>query len=165
MERNFTTNPIKYFRDENIDARKAMEGLKMFLKKISKSSSPDERKVAMNDFAGVMPAIDRYVSVQFRKEEDALFPVLGKYIGMETGPIHVMIMEHEAGRDLYGKFKNMFEAVLSSGDYDNLKDLVSAGNAMVGLLSEHIEKEDQILLNMAEMHLSPKDKEEVGEKI
>jgi hemerythrin-like domain-containing protein len=88
------------------------------------------------------------------KEEDLLFPAMNQ-IGFpkEMGPIAVMLHEHTSGRNF---IKQMTDAVSNykSGNSNASKNFISAGRNYISLLTEHIEKENNILFEMADMHLT-----------
>ena len=96
---------------------------------------------------------DLYYDVE--KEEEALFPVLGNYIGTETGPVHIMLIEHKNSRELSSEFKLKINGYQQSKDFKAITDI---GNSFIKLLSEHIDKEENILFNMADIQLSQNEK-------
>ncbi|MHC4932765.1 MAG: hemerythrin domain-containing protein [Planctomycetota bacterium] len=76
------------------------------------------------------------------KEEDRLFPALEKKgIPRDGGPIGVMCSEHQIGR---GHVRRMRE-LIAGGDLAALKQ---TSLEYVGLLRQHIHKEDNILFPM-----------------
>lgn len=160
---NASTNPIMSLRGDNEIARQAIEKLSNHLKKIYSGDPKSEVKGLINQLEEFIPAVEKYIKIQFKVEEEALFPVLGNYIGLETGPIHVMIIEHNNAKKLFEEFRKSID------DFDpvsnNYKNIISTGNSLIALLSEHVEKEDNILLNMADMHLSDEEKKSVMENI
>ncbi len=92
------------------------------------------------------------------KEEDLLFPAMEKVgIPREGGPIGVMLMEHNLGRDYV---KGMGEATTEK-DY---KKFIKNARLYIELLGQHIDKEDNILYPMADMHLSKREQDELLEK-
>ncbi len=110
------------------------------------------------------------------KEEDMLFPEMEKAgIPREGGPIGVMLFEHTQGRNF---IKEMAEAVeeIKKGKDEKFKFIENA-KGYINLLRDHIYKEDNILFNMADMHLTQEvqngllerfekfEKEEIGEGI
>ncbi len=87
------------------------------------------------------------------KEEDLLFKEMeAAGFPRDRGPVGVMLHEHEQGR---GYVRNMKDGVAKLKAGDKKSALVIAKNAMdyVSLLSQHIEKEDNILYPMAEDRL------------
>lgn len=88
------------------------------------------------------------------KEEDLLFPAMeASGIPREGGPIGVMLLEHVQGREL---IQRMVAAVdlIKEADPKAAGEFVGAGRGYVGLLTQHIEKENNVLFRMADMHIS-----------
>ena len=89
------------------------------------------------------------------KEEDVLFPAMeAAGIHKESGPIGVMLLEHEAGR---GYVQGLAEAIAryKAGDRQAAAAITTNARNYVALLTQHIFKEDNILYPMADMRLSP----------
>ena len=97
------------------------------------------------------------------KEEDNLFPALEKRgIPRQTGPIGVMLMEHDQGRAFV---RGMDEAGKhASGDKAALKTALDNARGYAKLLRQHIDKEDNVLYPMADQVLTPADKQELLSK-
>lgn len=88
------------------------------------------------------------------KEEDLLFPELEKAgIKRENGPVGVMLSEHEAGRGYIRQLSEAFEKY-KSGRAECAAEIISASRKYIDLLTPHIEKENKVLYNMADMRLS-----------
>ena len=87
------------------------------------------------------------------KEEDLLFPLLKERgIPEEGGPIGCMLQEHEVDR---GCVRRMREAS-ETGQFDEGK-FVTAAKEFIPLLRQHIDKENNILFQMAQDVLSEAD--------
>jgi hemerythrin-like domain-containing protein len=87
------------------------------------------------------------------KEEDLLFPSLvERGFCEESGPIAVMKEEHVQGRQIKEQLRAATKASDTAG-------VVSAAGAFVILLHEHIEKEDNILFQLARRLLDKKQTE------
>ncbi|OGS18184.1 MAG: hypothetical protein A3J70_04860 [Elusimicrobia bacterium RIFCSPHIGHO2_02_FULL_61_10] len=83
------------------------------------------------------------------KEEDILFPAMVEMgLPRESGPIAVMLMEHEQGRAYVRSLGAALERV-RSGEPEALKDVSCSAMGYVSLLTDHIGKEDGILYPMA----------------
>lgn len=91
------------------------------------------------------------------KEEKALFPEIEKFIPREGGPTGVMIAEH---KELVGYIKDSKNAAKTK----DIKKLGENGNQIIAVLRPHIDKENNMLFMMAEMHLDEKQKKAVLEK-
>ncbi len=86
------------------------------------------------------------------KEEDMLFPEMEKSgIPKEEGPISVMLFEHTQGRN----FIRGMDLAIREKSFQKFKE-----NAVgyIELLRNHIFKEDNILFNMADVHIDEKGK-------
>jgi len=97
------------------------------------------------------------------KEEDLLFPELEKGgVPREKGPIGVMLVEHSQGRALV---KGMAEASgkYKKGDSTALFELAKRARDYIALLTQHINKENNVLFPMGERVLSAKKQEELVE--
>lgn len=90
-----------------------------------------------------------------RKEEDILFPALvDNGLPHPGGPVEVMLAEHDQGR-FYNR--SMCEAAekLAAGQAGAAADVARNALGLIGLLREHIDKEDNILFQMADNFLAP----------
>ena len=88
------------------------------------------------------------------KEEDLLFPAMEKAgIPRERGPIGVMLMEHEEGR---GHIRKMADALARNrkGEAAAMKDFARGARQYFDLLTQHIQKENQVLFPMGDRVLS-----------
>jgi len=98
------------------------------------------------------------------KEQDTLFPLLGERgIPTQGGPIAVMLMEHEQGRQFV---KRLAEALAKydGGDKTAKGAIVENARSYAELLDQHIYKEDNILYPMGDRVLSQSDNKELLEK-
>ncbi len=98
------------------------------------------------------------------KEEDLLFAAMEKVgIPREGGPIGVMLEEHRIGREYV---KNMMDGLkeYKNADEDSIPQIVESARSYIGLLKEHIFKEDNILYEIADAHLSEKVQEQLVEE-
>jgi hemerythrin-like domain-containing protein len=118
--------------------------------------------------AGVLAALIRCrtliqdeVDAHFREEEQALFPVLGRRIGSEDGPIAVLMEEHSAFRRFQLDYERALAALEAGASGERWKLLAGAAYAIEGVLPPHIEKEEQVLFPMAEAVLGEGEWEEV----
>ena len=83
------------------------------------------------------------------KEEGQLFPAMeAKGVPCESGPIGVMLQEHEQGRQFVRGMAGQIEAA-ASGDYSSIRKFIENAHGYVLLLRAHIQKEDNILFPMA----------------
>ena len=93
------------------------------------------------------------------KEEAHLFPAMeAKGFPRQGGPTGVMFHEHEEGR---AHVRGMAEAVegAAAGEREAVARFVTHARGYVGLLREHIEKEDHCLFAMANQSLTEDDQQ------
>lgn len=91
-------------------------------------------------------SIQRDLGLHLRKEEDAYFPALGRYLPREAGPVRVMLHEHELLH------------VLES-------DFPKGAQEFIALLRAHIQKEDGVLFMIADQHFSDEEQQQVYEQM
>lgn len=88
------------------------------------------------------------------KEEDRLFVVMQEHgVPKEGGPIGVMLMEHDDGRRFV---RGMAQAIdgAAQGNQEAIKNFSENAHNFVALLTNHINKEDNILFPMASQVLA-----------
>jgi len=85
------------------------------------------------------------------KEEDTLFPALGK-VGIPTnmGPIRMMIMEHETTKKIAEKIEEFAKTYLDVGDPSNL---IEGMELYIEHVKAHLWKENNRLFMMADARL------------
>ena len=90
------------------------------------------------------------------KEEDRLFPLLEERgIPREQGPVGVMCHEHVQGRAYVQQMRD----AAAAGDYDRVRRV---SLMYVGLLRDHIQKEDNVLFAIARDVLGREDLERLA---
>ncbi len=97
------------------------------------------------------------------KEEDLLFPELGKHgIPKDGGPIGVMLSEHGEGRNYVQGMANALTG-LRRGALEAATLFTHNAKGYVSLLTQHILKEEDILFTMGDKVLSPQEDETLFE--
>jgi uncharacterized protein (DUF2249 family)/hemerythrin-like domain-containing protein len=115
------------------------------------SSAVEELAEELRTFGRV---VQEDLALHIAHEDQALFPVLARYIGDRTGPIAMMLLEH---RHLEGQ-EARYRAGLEQKDARVLAD---AAGSIVSVLSAHIWKEENVLFPLAQRTLRPADWDEV----
>jgi len=91
------------------------------------------------------------------KEEEHLFPALeGAGMPRQGGPIAVMLHEHVLGRSYARQIADHLEAA-TSGDDAARSIVLNYTMAYAELLTQHIQKENGILFNMADQIFTPEE--------
>lgn len=125
----------------------------------------DGDEVDPEDMKKVVAFIRNFAdSCHHGKEEELLYPRAGERgVPIDGGPIQVMLIEHDQGRE---STRGMAEAANRVTDGDTEAALVFAGNARsyAELLVPHIDKEDNILYPMCDEVLSDIDQQDLEVK-
>ncbi|MGC8657228.1 MAG: hemerythrin domain-containing protein [Thermoplasmata archaeon] len=83
------------------------------------------------------------------KEEKYLFPLMGKADeSLKSGPIYVMLDEHNTAREYIKTMKNALES-MKSGKNEG-KTFSDTGYYYIRLMGQHIIKENNVLFNIAD---------------
>lgn len=95
------------------------------------------------------------------KEEKHLFPALERRgVAVLGGPIGQMLQEHEQGR-AYLRVMREEARRYAEGTLQDPDLLVDAVRGYVGLLRQHILKEDRVLFRLSDQLLAPEDQQEL----
>lgn len=140
------------------------EGVKLMLRILGKvCAKPDE--INQEHFAKMLEFLKVFVDkCHHGKEEDLLFPAMEKAgVPKEGGPIGVMLIEHQQGR---GYIKGMSEAFdkLKEGERKASVKIAENGASYSALLTQHIDKENNILFPMADKVLSKATQDKLNEE-
>ena len=93
------------------------------------------------------------------KEEDILFKLMAERgIPAESGPIGVMLTEHEHGRHFNSEMEKAAKR-LQNGDASAKPEIISNARNYARLLTDHIFKENNILYPMGNRVFSPEDQQ------
>jgi hemerythrin-like domain-containing protein len=112
------------------------------------------RSSAAADVAAFARYLEQEVMQHFALEEQALFPVLGRHLSLDQGPLAVMNSEHQAFRELL----DGLGAALRAQDRDAQR---AHAAEIIELLRDHIRKEDHVLFPMARRILGADEQQEV----
>jgi hemerythrin-like domain-containing protein len=98
-----------------------------------------------------------------KKEEDVLFVRMQEHgLPARSGPIGIMLSEHELGRSYIQALKEM-TLKLQNGDPTALPCVVQSARSYIFMLRQHIIKEDQILFSMADQVIPVEKHEQIFE--
>lgn len=99
---------------------------------------------------------DKDFWVHFDKEERGLFPEFDSFMPRGAGPLAVMIEEHEVLRRTNAVMQRAIAAYLADNDDSpqTRQTILQNGAHFIDFLRDHIYKEDNILFQMARMHLT-----------
>ncbi|MFY9268126.1 MAG: hemerythrin domain-containing protein [Candidatus Manganitrophaceae bacterium] len=145
-----------------------MERSLHYLSKPSVETALDRVEVEKLLLKDLAVAIEKEIALHFRKEEGALFPVLAEYIGKEHGAIEAMLHEHEKILTTFFHWKKTlppFCRSIEPIDEGLRKAVIDPGLKVIGLLRQHIGKEDEILFKISEASLTEREKGDLAEKL
>ena len=98
----------------------------------------------------------------FEKEEKALFPEFGSLMPPGSGPVAVMLAEHDVMRMINGELQQAVARYLDQNDNAETRRTISENGAhFISFLRDHIFKEDNVLFQMADTHFDQKQNEKV----
>mgnify|MGYP001564131522 CR=1 FL=1 len=137
-------NPIDILRKEHDLVLKILDGLEKNLE--TKDTNQAKKSIILLE--------KEFNKHSLNKEEKVLFLEIEKFMPREGGPTGMMIIEH---KDLTDSIENFKRA-------DNFKNLNEIGNYIIHLLREHIDKENNMLFMMADMHLDNNQREIILKK-
>ena len=107
--------------------------------------------------------VDEEVRVHNKHEEDALFPVVERYV---DGPTSVLREEHAKMSKIYKKLNYSIKALKENHDDKiSLQELCESAEAIVHLMVNHIHKENQILFPMIQRFCTKEEIREIAKKL
>lgn len=143
------------------------EGIKLMLKILDKICDKLKSAQELNQehFARILEFLKVFADkCHHGKEEELLFPAMEETgVSKEGGPIAVMLSEHNQGR---GHIKGMSEAFerFKKGDCKASSRIIENGGDYIALLTQHIDKENNILFPMADKRLSETEQDKLAEE-
>lgn len=97
------------------------------------------------------------------KEETHFFPLLGRYIGFEQGPLVGIQEEHREIDGYIGHFLHHTEGNADLMTLEDIRAAVKDAGEAFEVLTVHFVKEETVIFPMAEHQLSAKDKERLSQ--
>jgi hemerythrin-like domain-containing protein len=99
-----------------------------------------------------------------RKEEESFFSaMMDSGLSNQTGPIAILLAEHEQGRE-YNRAMEKAARALAGGQTSTPDDLTRNALDYVALLRQHIRRENNLLFKMAEQLIPPARQKELTEE-
>ena len=141
------SNPLEILKKEHKDVLEVLDNLEKNLE--DKDTKSAEKNILVLE--------KEFEKHSLNKEEKVLFLEIEKFMPREGGPTGMMILEH---KDLTESIKK-FKGAIKLKDFAMLNE---TGTRIIGLLRQHIDKEDNILFMMADMHLDDRQKKAILEK-
>lgn len=140
--------PTDILREEHQGVLQKLDALEKVI------SHLDEKEVISAKLRELASFLKTDLWVHFTKEEEALFPEIEKFVPREGGPTGMMLIEHEDLRNTNAEFQPAVDVYLRDSDNLEAKGMIRGhGSHFIEVLRQHIDKENNILFMMADMHL------------
>ncbi|MGD8375892.1 MAG: hemerythrin domain-containing protein [Acidobacteriota bacterium] len=145
--------PTEILKDEHRVIESVLDCLEVLADRCERERSLDDETAArIIDFLRTFA--DR---CHHGKEEAQLFPAMeARGYSPDAGPVAVMLLEHTRGRELI-RAMDEARAGAAAGDDGACRRFTGNARAYLGLLREHIQKEDHCLFPMADQALTAED--------
>lgn len=152
-------NPTDVLKNEHIEIKSMLKVATIVADNLEAGEAVDPE-----DLTEIVVFIKEFADTYHHgKEEELLFEAMEESgIPAQGGPIGMMLIEHDQGRE-YVRAMSQAAANYRDGDISAGKDFAANARGYVALLDQHIDKEDNILYQMAEMHLSDEQKSVLNE--
>ncbi len=148
--------PTEILKDEHKDVLQKLGDLEEVINRLH------ERGAVAAQLKDMASFFDTDFWVHFDKEEKALFPEFDNFMPRGSGPLAVMMEEHEVLRKTNAVMQAAVTRYLNhADDAETRRTITENGMHFIGFLREHIYKEDNILFIMADMHLNADQEERV----
>lgn len=153
-------DPIAQFMQEHDEALVQLASLNKYSRQIEENGFSAE---AYRRILSAVAFIEEEVSVHNKSEEEALFPVLERYV---EGPTRLMRQDH---KELKKEFRRLRRAVNKLGKSRKSKqaaeDLAGISKGIVQLFVNHIHKENHILFPLVQKFLTKDALREVARRM
>jgi len=144
------------------DLKKEHHAVKLMLKILDGICTDIEsgKKIKHEHLENVVEFLKVFVDkCHHTKEEEYLFPLIkSENVPGSTDIINTLLEEHEHGRR---DVDMMTKAISTNMDSEALSTVVKSSRNYIELLTQHINKEDNILFPLADEHLTDKAQEEI----
>lgn len=156
----FLADPIAQLMQEHDETLRQLQRLS------EASQALSERGFAQDHFDQILSSlkfIHEEVNHHNLKEEEALFPVLERYV---EGPTRIMRKDH---RELYSQFRLLRSAVnkvnKNKKNPEAVRELADISRNVVQIFVNHIHKENYVLFPLVQKFLSKEELREVAMKM
>lgn len=145
-----------------------MEHSFQYLRAPLEETTPERVEIEKILLRDLFFALEKEIGPHFRKEEEALFPILAEYVGNKHGFIEAMVHEHGKIRAAFLHWKKVFPSLCRSRepiDEALRRTVIDPGLRIINLIRQHNNKEDRILFEVSESSLTEEEKKEVIDRM
>ncbi len=129
-------------------------------------TNPEVPDAAKQELGDISDYLARDLVLHIQKEDQGLFPALGKFLPSNEGPIAVMLHEHreidQTHRELASGIAELEEHPSAGGKA--ARQIRDHGRCLIQELRAHLYKEERVLFPFAENRLSEEDDRQILEK-
>ena len=156
----YSTDPIAQLMQEH---NAALLQLKLLNKAIQAVTEDGYSSKYFRPINSALKFIEEEVSIHNHKEEDALFPVLERYV---DGPTRIMRSDHKKLQKGFVRLSSAVDRVKKDRDsFSAIKRLRIVTKDVVQLFVNHIHKENHILFPLVQRFLSKEELREIAKKM
>ncbi len=153
-------DPIAQLMQEHDEALLKLSMLNKATRSIAENGFSDD---AYAKILSAMEFIDEEVTVHNKSEEEALFPVLERYV---EGPTELMRKDHQILKKEFVRLRRAVRKVgKKNSDRVAAKDLYSTSQQIIQLFVNHIHKENHILFPLVQKFLTKDALREVARRM
>lgn len=158
---------LKREHDRVLETLGLLRGASLCLKLGALGAQSPIKDRGLGHLQKVIEFFDKDVTLHFKHEEEILFPALNKHLGEGKNPTKLLLQDHQDWWQWYRRLKEATAKLEADGaeNTDALCTEVQEINTHIEqLLKEHIKRENESLLPMAQSLLSQAELEEISNK-
>lgn len=153
-------DPFALLMKEHEDALAKLHRLKKDAQELRKKGYSEK---TFKSLLRAIEYVDEEVRVHNKHEEDALFPVVERYV---DGPTSVLREDHAKMAKIYKKLNYSIKAMRENHDDKTARqELCDSAEEIVQLMVNHIHKENHILFPMIQRFCTKEEIREIAKKL
>ena len=163
-------NPLEVLRREHDRAQEKISLLRaasLCLKLGAATAGSPIWGKGIDHLAKVIEFIDKDIRLHFRREEEVLFPLLEKHLGLEKSPTRLLLGEHGEIWQVFAQLQGKLAGLQGDACQSNeavAEQVQEISSRVEHLLNEHIKKENESLLPLAKGLLGEAELKEFSDK-
>lgn len=155
-----STDPIAQLLQEH---NNAIGQLKLLDKAVRAFSQNGYSSKYFRQLTAALKFIENEVGIHNNREEEALFPVLERYV---EGPTRILRNDHKKLKKGFGQLKSAIQDVNKRRDsFSAIMNLRQISKNVIQLFVNHIHKENYILFPLVQKFLSKEELREIARKM
>ena len=166
-EANTPLDVLKREHDRILEDLSLLHGASLCLTLGNLTPQSAIREKGTEHLSKVLNFFNKDVGLHFRREEEILFPSLGKHLEVEKSPIRLLLKEHVKVWQWYTQLKKKLVELQKEGNKYSTAiptEVQEITRHVEHLLREHIKKENESLLPLATDFLKKDELKEISQK-